>query len=112
MESTKELMEPLLEKFEQYGKTNFELVKLRTIDKAASLTASVITNSIRYIVFSFFIGMASVGAAFYIGKYLGDDYLGFFIIAGFYAVLWILLVLVRNAIKNKINDSIIKRILE
>ncbi len=112
MENTAGLIEPLFEKLEQYGKTNIELMKLKAVDKIAAVTSFIVSRFIRMVIFFFFVIMASVGSAFYIGDLWGNDYSGFLIVAAFYALIGIILFFIQNYIKCKINDSIIKQLLK
>jgi hypothetical protein len=53
----------------------------------------------------------SFGAAFYFGSVLGGIHYGFFIVAGFYALLGLILYMLRiKCLKEKINNFIIRQI--
>lgn len=112
MEATTGLIEPLLEKVEQYSKTNIALVKLKTVEKIATVTSSLISRFILIGVFSFFALMFSIGMAFYLGDLVGNVYNGFLIVSAFYALIGIILVLIKTYTKGKLNNLIIKQLLK
>ena len=43
MEKPRELIEELIEKGENYGKTTLELIKLKTIDKSSDVISSLVS---------------------------------------------------------------------
>jgi hypothetical protein len=49
MEENKKLIESLLEKATEYGKTSFELVKLKALDKTSDVVSSFIPHSVVFI---------------------------------------------------------------
>ena|SRR6188472_4413290 len=113
VEERKELIEDLFEKVEAYIKTNVELIKLRTIDKLSAVIASLASGVVLLILFSFFFLMVNIGLAIWLGQVMGQVYYGFFLIAGIYALLSIILFMVRNSIiKNPIINSIISQFLK
>ena len=113
VEERKELIEDLFEKVEAYIKTNVELIKLRTIDKLSAVIASLASGVVLLILFSFFFLMVNIGLAIWLGQAMGQVYYGFFLIAGIYALLSIILFMVRNSIiKNPIINSIISQFLK
>ena len=113
IEDRKELIEDLFEKAEAYAKTNLEIFKLKTADKLAVVVASLVSRLVVLLVFSFFFLMINIGLAIWIGESMGHIYYGFFIIAGLYALLSILLFAFRDpVIKNPIINSIISQVLK
>jgi hypothetical protein len=109
METKASLFEPLLEKVEQYGKTNLELLKLRTLDKTADVTSTLISRSLLAIILSLFALTLNIGLAFWIGDLLRKNYYGFFVVASFYALIGIILCIIHPSIKSRIQNSIIKQ---
>lgn len=109
METKTSLFEPLLEKVEQYGKTNFELLKLKSLNKTADITSTIISYAIQAIVILLFAIMLNIGLAFWIGDLVGNNYYGFLIIASFYGLVGIILYISNSSIKRSIQNSIIKQ---
>jgi hypothetical protein len=113
MDEPKEMIESLIEKGERYGKTTLELLKLKTIDKSSDV-ASTLVSWIVVIVFAvLFFTIANIGIALWLGKLLGESYLGFFAVAGFYGLLTLFFLIFRKQlVKNPVSNSIVKQILE
>ncbi|HTA26955.1 MAG TPA: hypothetical protein VK809_04160, partial [Bacteroidia bacterium] len=63
MESKENLLEPLLERAEEYGKTSFELLKLKSADKVAEIVSGIISRSLLILVLSFFLLSVNTAAA-------------------------------------------------
>lgn len=107
------LIESLIEKGEQYGKTTLELLKLKTLDKSADVASNLVSWLIVVIFAVLFFLILNIGVALWIGELLGKSYYGFFAVSGFYALLAILFGIFRKQwIKNPVNNSIITQVLE
>jgi len=105
------LVEMLYEKAEQYAKTTFELYKLKTIDKVTDVFASVASRFAIAVIIALFFVLLTVGLALYLGELLGKTYYGFFALALFYAVLAIVLIIMRKQwLEDKLNNYIINQI--
>lgn len=113
MDEKSALIESIIEKGEQYGKTSMELLKLKTLDKSADVFSNVVSWLIVVIFAVLFFLILNIGVALWIGQLLGNSYYGFFIESGFYAVLAALFAIFRKRwIKNPLNNSIINQVLE
>jgi hypothetical protein len=111
LEEPKELIEPLFERVRDYGKNTLELVKLKAIDKGSELAANVVSTIIMAVVFGLFFLMANIGLALWLGDLLGEAYLGFFLLAGIYLLAWFGVLATKSAIKRKIADSIVEKVM-
>lgn len=112
MENTFDSVEPLFEKIEDYGKTSFELYKLKTISKTAEVISTFVSRGAVVVFLFMFMIFASTGLALWVGNLLEEVYLGFLCVAAFYIVLGgVLYFLLHNYIKRKISNSIILEIL-
>lgn len=112
MEEKTSFIEPLLEKAEAYGKSSFELFKLKTLDKTASVVAILLARAVVIPFFILFLFSLNIGIALWLGDILGKPYYGFFCVAGFYAlVIIILYAFMGKYIQRKINEVIISQIL-
>lgn len=108
MEEKLNFLEPLFEKAEDYAKTSFELFKLKTIDRTVGIFSTVVLKVIAFSVFSMFLLIGSIGASFWLGELLGEFYVGFFCVAGLYAVvLCIICFFMKNWIKDCVSNWII-----
>jgi phosphoglycerol transferase MdoB-like AlkP superfamily enzyme len=106
-------LESLFEKGEEFGKTSFELIKLQALDKSTIIASAVVFNIVVILLFSLFFLMATIGAAIWIGGILGQVWYGFFAVAGFYAIIWIVVYFfMHDWIKKIVSNSIIKHVLK
>jgi hypothetical protein len=113
MEDQESLIESLIEKGEQYGKTTLELLKLRTLDKSADVVSTLVSWAIVIIFAVLFFLILNIGVALWIGELLGKSYYGFFAVAGFYALLAIVFAIFRKQlVKQPVNNSIVEQVLE
>lgn len=108
MENKTALLEPLFERAEEFGKTSFELLKYKTLEKTADVTSIFASRGIFIIALSMFIALLNIGTALWLGDLLGKSYYGFFCVAGFYAILSsILYFFLHKRIKKYFSNSII-----
>ncbi len=113
MEEKFKYIEPLLESMEAYGKTSIDLIKLKTVDKVADGTSSMIAWMPVIISLILFFIIVNFGLALWIGAMLELVYMGFFIVAGFYALVGILLFVFKDKwIKKPLYVSIINEMLK
>jgi len=89
MEDTEELIESILERTAEYGKTTFELVKLKALDKTTDVVSSIFPNSIVFVLIGLFIFFLNLGLALWLGEILGKIIYGFFVVAAFYGFIGI-----------------------
>ena len=112
METQTSVIEPLLERAEQYSKTSLELLKLKSVDKTADVSSMLISRLLIVIVLSFFVLTLSVAAALWLGELLGKSYYGFIAVASFYGLIGIILFFIYPFIKTRVNNSIISQLLK
>jgi hypothetical protein len=113
MEDSAKLLESLLERAEDYGKTSLELAKLKTIDKTADIVSSLVPISVVILLTASFLLFLNLGLAFWLGEVLGKPYYGFFIIAGFYLVVAVIIhFLLNNWIKRLVGNYFVKHVLK
>jgi hypothetical protein len=86
MEDNAKLIESLLERAVEYGKTSLELVKLKALDKTSDVVSTVIPHIVTFVLIASFILFFNLGLAFWLGIILGNIYFGFFVVAAFYAI--------------------------
>lgn len=111
MEENTKMIESLLEKAGDYGKTSFELVKLKALDKTTDVASTLIPHSIVLILFASFMLLANFGIAFWLGEILGNNYYGFFVVAGFYVITGLVLhFFFHKKIKKMVWDYMVKQV--
>lgn len=87
--SLTENLEKVLERIEDYGLSTAEYYKLRLFKSAMKGSISLV-NLLVYGSLSLFVMLfLSVGAAFWLGTFFEEAYIGFFLIGAFYGVILI-----------------------
>ena len=104
------LFAPLLEKAEAYTKTSFELIKLKMLNKTADVSSSLLSRALVILVFSFFAFLLNIAIALWLGELLGKTYYGFFVVASFYALAGIILLVMHSSTKSRVKNTIIKEL--
>jgi hypothetical protein len=113
METPAQALEGLFERIEAYGKTSFELSKLKSLETSTVIATCVISRVSVVIVFACFILFASIGIALFLGGLLGRPFYGFLIVAGFYLIASIILhFCLYKWIKKPFSDFIITQVLQ
>jgi len=113
MDEQSGLIESLIEKGEQYGKTTIELLKLKTLDKSADVASNLVSWLIVVVIAVLFFLILNIGVALWIGEMLGKSYYGFFAVSGFYLLFALIFGIFRKQlIKKPLNESIITQVLE
>lgn len=87
----------LIDKVSEYVRVRKELAILQTVDKGSQLFANLLSGIlvIIFALLAFLFGSFALG--FYLSEILGNTYIGFLIVAGFYLLIAIIL----NSIKDK-----------
>jgi hypothetical protein len=107
------LIDSLLGKGEQYGKTSLELLKLKTLDKTSDVASNLVSWLVVIIFAVLFFLILNIGVAIWLGEMLGKPYYGYFTVAGFYLVLTVVFGIFRKPlVKEPLNNSIVKQVLE
>jgi hypothetical protein len=84
METHPVSIESLFEQVESYGKTSYELTRLRLLETTTIVVTSLISALSVIVTISLFVLVLSLGVALWLGDLLGKPYYGFFIVAAFY----------------------------
>ena len=113
METNEKLIESLLERAAEYGKTSYELVKLKTLDKTSDVVSSFIPHSVVFLIILSFLLFVNLGLAFWLGEILGNTFFGFFVVAAFYLIIGIVVhFFMHKWLKKIICNYIIKQMLK
>lgn len=113
METPADLIESLVEQAEAYGKTTYELSKLKILEAITIVVTSLISRLIVIFAASLFILVLSIGIALFLGELIGKSYYGFFIVAAFYFLATIIMKLfLQKWIKKPVSDLIIVEALQ
>lgn len=113
MEDYARLLESLLERASEYGKTSLELVKLKALDRTAELISASVPLAIVIILIASFLLFINLGLAFWLGEMLGRTYYGFFVVSAFYIIICLIVrFFLYNRIKKLIGNYFIKNVLK
>ena len=108
MEKKNSITADLFVKAEKYATTNLELCKLKAVDKSADIISTLGMHLVIGSFISLCILILNVGVALWLGGRIGNLSYGFFVVAGFYAVVTLSLFLLRKSwIKRTIQNKII-----
>lgn len=113
MEEKSNLIESLIERATDYGKTSYELLKLKAIDKTSDVVSTVIPYSFVFVMIAAFMLFFNLGLAFWLGEILGKIFYGFFIVAAFYLlIVAVIYLFMHKWLKKVIANFIIKQLLK
>jgi hypothetical protein len=84
MESSSGTIESLWGATEAYGKSSYELSKLKLLESTAEVVTSLVARTTVVIAVMMFLFVLTIGIALWLGDFLGHGYYGFFIVASFY----------------------------
>jgi len=112
MQEDTNLIESLLERITEYGKTSYELVKLNVVNKTSDSVSALMAHAIVKIIVACFVLFINLGVAFWVGDMLGKIYYGFFVVAAFYAlVAFVLHFLMSKWMKRVFYDYFVRQML-
>lgn len=113
METSSNIFESLFDKAETFGKTTYELSKLKALETTTSVATSLVARLSVVLMISIFILVLNIGIALYLGALLGESYYGFFIVAAFYLIAGIVLhIFLHKWIKKPLSNLIITQALQ
>lgn len=112
MEEKSQIIETLIEKATDYGKTSIELIKLKALEKTSDAVSSFVPQIVVFFLFASFLLLINIGLAIWLGEIFGEISYGFFAVGAFYGLLSILLHFFLNKwLKKIIRNNIIKLLL-
>jgi hypothetical protein len=111
METTPNSLETLFESVEAYGKTTYELSKLKALDATTTVASSLISRLVIMMLATLFVFVLSTGMALMIGEIVGKTYYGFFIVAAFYLIAVIVAhYTLGNVVKKSMSNLILSQL--
>lgn len=106
-----EKMEMLADDVKQYVINRLDLLKLEAAARAAEVGTGMVSGLLFGMFGMLFVFFLSLGAGFYLSNILGNSYIGFIIVGGFYLVLIFILSLSKKGFLDKyVKDSVIQKI--
>jgi sterol desaturase/sphingolipid hydroxylase (fatty acid hydroxylase superfamily) len=112
-EGQTEILETLVEKAMDYGKTSVKLAKLKALRKATEVVSSFLSHSMVMLLGFSALLFLSLGLAMWLGELLGRSYYGYLLVAAFYLLAAIVFhFLLHKWLMRVTGDRIIKRALK
>ncbi len=106
-------VEELINKLKEYAETRLDLYKLIAINKVSGFFSTFVTMLILLLILFTVMLCISIGAALLIGQWLGAAFYGFFIIAGLYLIIGLVLYSMRgNILKEPVSNKLIKEMVD
>lgn len=113
MENKTTSLEDLFEKLKEYGDTRVKLFKLKSINKVSGFFSTLISSLILFFILILVLLCITVALALLIGEWLGNSYWGFFIMAGIYIIIGLIIYSARKKfIKTPISNKLLTELLE
>ncbi|MFZ0282608.1 MAG: hypothetical protein WAL29_13240 [Bacteroidales bacterium] len=111
MEDNAKLIESLLERATEYGKTSFEILKLKALDKTSDIASTFLPHAVVIVFLAVFMLFLNLGLALWLGEILGRTFLGFLVVAGFYLITGVIVhFFLHEWLKKKVSDFIISQV--
>lgn len=105
-------IEGLSDSLKQYIRLNYEIVKLEAVKKTSEIGAALLGSLMVGIVLFLFVFSLSMAVGFYLSELIGDSFSGFVIIALFYLLISIILLIGRKKLIEKpFRNKVIKELL-
>ena len=113
MENQPKTIGSLFDDAGEYLETRLDLLKLQAIDKSSDAASSVVSGLTIILVAVFALTVFNIGLSLLVSDLIGGKiYIGFFIVAGFYLLIGLLLHFFRRSwIKEPITGMLIKKML-
>jgi hypothetical protein len=106
------LIESLFSRSKDYADNKLDLLKLKLIDKTSNVASLVITGVAMFVILFIFFVVFNIGIALLIGDLIGKSYLGFLILAAFYAIAGFVIFKGRNKFfKTPVSQTLIRKFL-
>jgi hypothetical protein len=108
-----EMLDGLKQHFTSYIATCYELFSLKAVQKISAGATSMLIMGMVSLFVLFLLLFASIGMAILINEGMTSTFAGFFIVAGLYAILALLLYVFRKgSMRKSIQDGIISEMLK
>lgn len=104
--------EKLTDNLKEYANTRYEIITLKVTQKVATIGSQTTAILLIGVLISMFILFINIAVALYLSSILNSQYIGFFIVAGFYFLLALVFIVGRKKlIINPLRNLIVKQIL-
>ena len=111
MNDTFEKIEGLTEHVREYVQTRIEQAKLEVAEKISLVIGTFIAATVVIILLLFVLVFGSIAGAWALSEWLGNPWIGFLIVAGFYLLLGIIIWFARGSIiRFPVMNAIIRQL--
>ena len=112
MENHPNAIGSLFETAGDYLETRVDLLKLKAVDKSSDIVSSIVSRLVIVVIFTFGFFILNIGLSIWIGTATGEVWYGFIIVAGFYILLGVLLIIFKGKwLKDPVNNILVKKML-
>jgi len=112
MDENLKAIELLMQNAYDYGKTGFEIAKLKSVEKISDIASSLIPHTVVFLLIASFLFFLNLGLALWLGDILGKTFYGFIIVGGFYGICGFVLHFFMNKwFKRVVGDYFVKMLL-
>ena len=102
----------LFETSGDYLETRVDLLKLKAVNKSSDMISSIVSKLVITLIFIFGFFILNIGLSIWIGTKTGEVWYGFIIVAGFYILLGVLLIIFKGKwLKDPVNNILVKKML-
>jgi hypothetical protein len=113
MEEKTALVELLVERATDYGKTSYQLIRLKVLAKTSDAVSTLLPRLLALFMLALFLLFGSLGLSNWLGEMLGKAYYGAFVVAGGYAVMGLFIsIFLHRRLKRMISNYIIFKVLK
>lgn len=105
-------LEELTGRLKDYLDTRYELIRLKIVEKTAVSSSGILLYALLAVFALIMLILVSTGVAIYISNAMGNNYSGFFIVAGFYLLVILVVFIFKASLKSTIADEVVKELLE
>ncbi len=103
----------LIEKSQDYLETKIEITKLKTVEKSSDILSSIVVLILLVFLALLCFLFISIALALLLGSLIGSPHTGFFIMAGFYGIVFLIIYVLRDKwIKIPVANLLIKKMLK
>lgn len=98
----------MIDLIKNYATKKATLLKLEATEKSSLAMGNIVVIVLLALFGLFFISLLSIGMGFLLGEYIGNYSSGFLIVAGFYFVLLLIILLTKKPIQKAVANKIIQ----
>ncbi|MCC6699911.1 MAG: hypothetical protein IT221_00200 [Fluviicola sp.] len=111
MEEKTNAHESIIQHLENFAKTNVSLIKLKAVEKIADTSSVLFTRLLLFFFLFMLLFVFNIGLSLWLGTFFGEAYIGFLVVASFYLLIVIFLLLLHQPLRLRLKNQIITYLL-